>query len=521
MGNASAIVTLAPGGRHEAAVDLRDAIERVREPLSLSTGSDGRIAVARAGAHVLPPLYPEWLGDRAFAAAHGCRFPYVVGEMARGLATVEMVVAAVQAGLVGFFGAAGLAPREIEDAMRAIAATLGSGAAAWGSNLIHTVHDRAYEDAVVDVYLRAGVRRVSTSAFMALAPSIVRYAATGLTRGPDGSVQRRNFVFAKISRPEVAAQFLAPPPAAMLESLVAAGALRADEAQLAAGISVATDVTVEADSGGHTDNRPLAALFPAIAAVRDDIGRRHRYAEPVRLGAAGSLGTPAAVASAFALGAAYVLTGSINQSAIESGLSDIGRTMLCEAGLADVAMAPAADMFELGVKVQVLKRGTFFAARAQRLYDLYMAHAGLDDLTSADRTRLESEMFRAPLDEIWSSTLAHFLRASPADVERAERDAKHRMALVFRWYLFHASRWAADGVADRRMDFQIWCGPAMGAFNAWVAGSFLEAPQNRTVAQIARNLLEGATVITRAQQLRTFGVDVPYELFDFRPRPLG
>ena len=71
------------------------------------------------------------------------------------------------------------------------------------------------------------------------------------------------------------------------------------------------------------------------------------------------------------------------------------------------------------------------------------------------------------------------------------------------------------------MDYQIWCGPAMGAFNSWVSGSFLEAPQERRVVQVARNLLEGAAVITRAQQFRSYGVPVPAVAFDFRPRPLA
>jgi hypothetical protein len=95
------------------------------------------------------------------------------------------------------------------------------------------------------------------------------------------------------------------------------------------------------------------------------------------------------------------------------------------------------------------------------------------------------------------------------------------MALVFRWYLGRSSRWAIDGDTERRLDYQIWCGPAMGAFNAWVAGSFLEAPERREAVQIARNLLEGAAAITRAQQLRSYGAPVPAAAFDFRPRPLG
>ena len=64
------------------------------------------------------------------------------------------------------------------------------------------------------------------------------------------------------------------------------------------------------------------------------------------------------------MGAAWILTGSINQACRESGTSDVVRTMLAETEQADVIMAPAADMFEMGVDVQVLKRGTMFSMRA-------------------------------------------------------------------------------------------------------------------------------------------------------------
>src|SRR5205085_648999 len=109
----------------------------------------------------------------------------------------------------------------------------------------------------------------------------------------------------------------------------------------------------------------------------------------------------------------------------------------------------------------------------------------------------------------------------PAQVDRALSDGKHRMALVFRWYLGKSSRWAIVGETARRADYQIWCGPAMGAFNGWVKGSFLEEPAQRGAVQIALNLLEGAAVATRAQQLRTFGLPMPAEAFQFRPRRLA
>ncbi|MBT2676252.1 2-nitropropane dioxygenase, partial [Streptomyces sp. ISL-14] len=65
-----------------------------------------------------------------------------------------------------------------------------------------------------------------------------------------------------------------------------------------------------------------------------------------------------------------------------------------------------------------------------------------------------------------------------------------------------------------------WCGPAMGAFNRWVRDSFLADLAQRSVVQIALNLMEGAAVVSRVQQLRTFGVAVPPHAFGYRPRRL-
>ena len=95
------------------------------------------------------------------------------------------------------------------------------------------------------------------------------------------------------------------------------------------------------------------------------------------------------------------------------------------------------------------------------------------------------------------------------------------MALVFRSYLGLSSRWAIEGEPTRQSDYQIWCGPAIGAFNRWTAGSPLADPGRRTVVQIALNLLEGAAAVTRAHQLRTYGVAVPAEAFVHRPRLLS
>jgi PfaD family protein len=523
---------------HEPAFDgprVAALTARIREPLCVVSaptrprpgvaigGSPSRGPARGPGEYrvigVVPPVLPEHLGDSAFCAAHGTRFPYVAGEMANGIATVEMVAAMARAEMLGFFGAAGLSVDRVERETARLAALLGDRTN-WGVNLIHSPAEPRTEAAMADLLTAGRVPAVSASAFMELTPPIVHVAASGLSQDPDGRVRRSARVFAKVSRPEVAAAFMAPPPAAMLGALVEQGRLSAAEAALAARVPVAEDVTVEADSGGHTDNRPLLALVPEMLALAASRAREHGYDRPVRVGAAGGLGTPAAVAAAFALGAAYVLTGSVNQAAIESGLSPDGRRMLAEAGPADVVMAPAADMFELGVRLQVLRRGSMFAFRAERLYQIYAAHSAWAQVPEPTRAKVEREILRAPFDEVWALTRRFWLARAPEQAVRADRDERHRMALVFRWYLGMSSRWAIQGSAERRADYQIWCGPAMGAFNRWTAGGFLADPAERSVVQIARNLLEGAAVVTRAQQVRSHGVAVPASAFAFAPRPL-
>jgi hypothetical protein len=60
----------------------------------------------------------------------------------------------------------------------------------------------------------------------------------------------------------------------------------------------------------------------------------------------------------------------------------------------------------------------------------------------------------------------------------------------------------------------------MGAFNRWARGSFLADLGHRSAVQVALNLLEGAAVATRAQQMRSFGLPVPGAAFHYTPRYL-
>jgi hypothetical protein len=71
------------------------------------------------------------------------------------------------------------------------------------------------------------------------------------------------------------------------------------------------------------------------------------------------------------------------------------------------------------------------------------------------------------------------------------------------------------------MDYQIWCGPAMGAFNDWARGSYLEAPDRRSVVDVAHHLMRGAALRYRVRTLEMQGVALPPHYAAYRPEPLA
>jgi PfaD family protein len=140
-----------------------------------------------------------------------------------------------------FFGAGGLSLPKIEQAVEELDRTLGERKP-WGVNLIHTPNEPALEEETVDLFIRQSVARVSASAFMTVIASIVRYVATGLRPDGTGGVHRTHHLFAKLSRPELARQFLSPAPESILRELVERKAITAQQAALAATVPVAGGV---------------------------------------------------------------------------------------------------------------------------------------------------------------------------------------------------------------------------------------------------------------------------------------
>ncbi|WP_394829326.1 PfaD family polyunsaturated fatty acid/polyketide biosynthesis protein [Pendulispora albinea] len=467
---------LAHAGRSRDAPLVRPAREDQRPPKD-------RLDAA------LPAITSETLGSRSFREAYGVKYAYACGAMYRGIASEALVVRAGKAGLLGFFGTGGLEIARIDAAIATIRKEL-THSEPFGMNLVHNPSLPIVEDETVALFLARGITTIEAAAFMQVTPALARFRVAGLRRNEHGQVDARHRILAKVSRPEVAEAFLRPVPEKILDRLRRAQMVTEEQAQMAREVPMADDLCVEADSGGHTDRGNLVVLLPTMLRLRDRIAREHGWAARVRVGAAGGIGTPETAAAAFMLGADFILTGSINQCTVEAGTSDAAKDMLEGMDIQDTDYAPAGDMFELGASVQVLRKGVFFPARAKKLYELYQQHPSLDAIDPATVAQIEERYFKKSIDAVWRETKAYFTAKDPREVEKAEANPKHKMALVFRWYFGHSQRLAMAGTEGSRVDYQIHCGPALGAFNQWVRGTRLARWRDRHVDDIALTLLE-------------------------------
>ncbi|HBV98901.1 MAG: malonyl CoA-acyl carrier protein transacylase [Peptococcaceae bacterium BICA1-7] len=439
-------------------------------------------------------LSAEALGDSDFKREYNLKYAYLAGAMYRGVSSKELVVRMGKAGMMGFFGTGGLGIGQIEEAIREIKGELRDGQA-YGMNLLHNPGNPQLEEALVDLFLSHGVRYVEASAFLGITQALVKYRSHGLRRDTNGLICVYNRIIAKVSRPEIAEAFLRTAPERIVEKLLSDGAITREQAEMLRIVPMADDLCVEADSGGHTDGGASFVLIPAMIKLRDENVKKYRYPKKVRVGVAGGIGTPEAAAAAFVMGADFILTGSINQCTVEAGNSDTVKDMLQQINVQDTDYAPAGDMFELGARVQVLKKGVFFPARANKLSNLYQQYSSLDQIDESSKKQLQERYFRRSFEEIFEESKMYY---SPQEIEKAQRNPKLKMAIVFKWYFGHATRLAMSGDPDRQVDYQVHCGPALGAFNQWVKGTPLENWRNRRVDEIGIKLMtETACLLNR------------------------
>lgn len=460
------------------------------EGIELQASEKGAVSSAINGrVNRFPIIRPNALGDLDFKKEYGLVYAYMAGAMAHFISSPELCISLARIGALGCLGTGGCSLEMVGDAIDHIRSQIGDRA--FSVNILAS-NDYNQEWKLVNLIIDKKITIIEVSAYILISEALVYYRLHGVKLGNEGEIHVPNRLIAKISREEIFEKFMAPPDKKIVQKLFSEGMITDEEAKLAELIPMADDITAEADSGGHTDGRPLISLLPGILVLRDSLQKKYSYKKKVRVGAAGGIATGLSAMAAFLIGADYIVTGSINHACVEAGTSSYVKGLLSSISMADVVLAPSADMFESGAKVQVVKRGTMYSQHANFLYECYVKYDSIYDIPSEECKKIENNIMHCTLEQIWQETKGYFNKIDPSQIQKAEHNPKKKMALIFRWYLGNSSKWAVLGDLSRKMDMQIWCGQSMGAFNSWVRGSYLESPDNRNVSDIVKHIMKAA-----------------------------
>lgn len=441
-----------PGGDSAAAPGTRGA-----------TGGTRRPPVPRR-----VPVAKERLGSARFRERYEAELAWVVSGTGDGAVGDEVCRAARAAGLAAFADPAPGAPDR---------ASLG-GAGRQGRGI--GLRPGPEADEQVTALLAHEVRYVEAHHPHGPDAALVRFRFTGARRGPAGAPVAVRHVIARVTGLDQAAAFLRPPSAALLDELVRTAGLSAAEADVARMLPVASDLAVQAPGGWHTDGADAYQLLPAVAAL----AAGSPGPEPVHVGLCGVVGTPEQAATAFALGAAFLVSTSLTACAPAARLADALKHTLARAGDDDVTWAPTERHATLGVPARVVRRGTLFPARAGLLHRLLRAHRYFADIPEHRRRHIEEHL------------LGGSVTALPAS---DSVDGRLRTADVFRWYARETARRTPGGDPVRPLDHQLPCDPDLTHFNRVTSGTALAAWTARTPGAVAEHLLTNAAELLSAR----------------------
>lgn len=437
--------------------------------------------------------YGETIGSDTFKDRYNLRYAYLVGSMNNGISSDELVIKVGKVGSMAFLGAKGMESKDVRNSIKHIKTSLDCNEA-YGVNVSYNPMKMKNESQLIDLLLDLGIRTIEASSYLTITGSLVKYKIKGLSKNSKGKIISNNKIIAKVSRPDVASLFMSPIPERLIEKLLNEGEISSEEANIANGMLVADDICVEGDSAGNTDRGNLLSLLPSIIRLKGKMSLENEAVKNIHIGAAGGIGTPEAVAACFFIGADFILTGSINQCTVESRTSHEAKKILQHIDVHDTEHTPSLDMFELGCKSQVVKRGLFYPARANSLYEIYRSYNSLEAIETHLKEKLENKYFKKSISSILNECMGN---ASEEEQENIRDNPKNKMALVFKWYLNDSERQAQIGEENKRVNYSIKCSSALGAFNQWVKGSDVEMWRDRNVDKITMMMMDGAAVIMR------------------------
>lgn len=432
------------------------------------------------------------LGSKSFKEDFNLKYAYLVGPMYRGISSKDMIIRLARNGMLGFIGSTYMDLEDLRKEIIEVKKELYNNES-FGVSLTYQNDDSLIEGKIIKILLEEKVNIVQLSGYIQITEEIAKYRIKSLFKTRDNKVSCKVKFIIKLSRPEVAKAFMEPVPKYIIEKLLGRKEITLEEAKIAENYPIVDSICVEANSSGCTDGKSINCLLPRMIKLRNDCIENNYYDCNVYVGVTGGIGTDFAAMSMFIMGADYIMTGSINQCTVESQISEEVKNKLQNIDIQDTDYAPGIDLFEFGAKVQVLKKGSFFCVKANKLYEIYKQYNSLDELSEEVKEMLIDKYFEKDFETIYDE----MCKILPQE----NNNEKKKMALIFKWYLINSQLFAIKGNSNRRIDYQVYCSPALGAFNQLVKGTDMEKWINRHVEVIGQYIMDGAEKLIRKKIL--------------------
>ncbi|MFC1745257.1 1-acyl-sn-glycerol-3-phosphate acyltransferase [Candidatus Riflebacteria bacterium] len=459
---------------------------------------------------ILPGLNIQNLGSKEFQTVHGVRHSYCTAPLPFGISGKQMLSSLATAGFLPFFGSTGLNLGEIKNSLKQIRDRVGNKT--FGVGISFVPYDKEREWQLILILIKLGIRHLWVSHYPYPTEALTFFRLNGIKQNSIGAIEPQNFIFARVSHLETVKRFVAHPPKNVVERLWQDGRISEQEKNLSCKIGLSEDIIVHGEGSGLGSNGSLNTLFPqiyqSVKIIQEDLTRN------IRIGTSGGLSNPQAISAMFSLGADFVVTGSINQISAEANCSAKVKQMLAKAGSSDTAFVVSADPLEKGNNIQVLKYGTQFSVKANKLAKLYLKYGDLLNLPEKEKKVLEEGFFRCSLETAMNRANLIFKDLQFGENKKNKKESG--LLLLFHLYLYESFLWAKEGTKNREMDYQIWVDQSIGSFNMWRNAVFSKSIEDISVTDIAERLLFCSGVLTRLQFLQAQGFEVPFDCYNIK-----
>ena len=422
---------------------------------------------------------------RRFVDDYRLTYPYVAGGIGYGISSRQMVEAAARNGILGFLDMTDRPLADVEADLNALTHALGEKHARYGCTISQGLSDEVSVDKLFELVNTYHVQVLEAHDDPQISEKLVEYRL----RTFDQRGEATNRLLIKTGNPVVLEEIMKPISETILLKLQQRGKLTAQQVERGRRMALATDVCVMADPGGLTSHGSPFVLLPHALMLRDQFTRQYQYEQPIHVGLGGGIGSPLAVQTALSMGADFVHTSSVNLCTVESGLHPYTKQLLQDISLEDTGYAPCSDfLFNPNKKIQVVKKGVLFPARANKLHDLFKQHTSVEEIDPKVIAQLEEKFYQKTLTSVWAD-IVQKRQETPDLITKALQNKKYYLYLLFQEYYHSSALWAVKGDASKVLNFQIPCGSELGALNRQLHATPMQAWADRSVAEIARWLL--------------------------------